>query len=624
MTIDEIRDALKTHWGYDGFLPLQQEAMQCVLDDRDSVVVLPTGGGKSLCFQAPAVVRPGVGLVVSPLISLMKDQVDGLNAAGVAAACLNSSMEPDERRRVFDALRDGELKLLYVAPERLVQPGMLDTLVEANVSLVAVDEAHCISQWGHDFRPEYRQLRLLKETLPGTAIHAYTATATGQVRDDIIEELGLSEPEVLVGSFDRPNLAYKVLVRERAIDQLAAIFDRHPDESGIIYCLSRRDVEKTSEQLNQRGYRTLPYHAGMSDEQRRANQEAFIGDRVDTIVATVAFGMGIDKSNVRYVIHATMPKSLEGYQQETGRAGRDGLEAECCLLYSGGDYGRWRAIMEGSDSEPTEGAWQSLQAMQDYAGSVVCRHASLVEYFGQSLAGDNCGACDVCLGELDLVDDPLVVGQKILSSVIRQDQRFGADYTVKVLRGSSEQRILDNGHDQLSTYGLLADQDVRVVRGWVEQLVAQDFLEKSGEYNVLVLTELGRTLLAGEVTPRLLKPTKAASPKIAGGRRLVGGRGPRVVRAVAWFEAAVGRRKIGAGLRGLRRRESPRHGPAKAGHTRGVPRGPRGGPKEGGRLRRGVSRRNRFDRPGRQRIAYSFFFRPWYWTWYPRVLRRIR
>ena len=510
MTIQQLRDVLKTHWGYDGFLPLQQEAMQCVLEDRDSVVVLPTGGGKSLCFQAPAVVRSGVGLVVSPLISLMKDQVDGLNAAGVPAACLNSSMEPDARRRVFEDLEAGNLKLLYIAPERLVQPGMLDTLAASHVSLVAIDEAHCISQWGHDFRPEYRQLKLLKERLPGIAIHAYTATATIQVREDMIQELELSDPEVLVGSFDRPNLSYKIMLRDGGTDQMATIMDRHRDESGIIYCISRRDVEKTSEELNRRGYQTRPYHAGMTDEERRDNQDAFIGERVDTIVATVAFGMGIDKSNVRYVIHAAMPKSLEGYQQETGRAGRDGLEAECCLLYTGGDYGRWRAILDGSDSEPTEGAWQSLQAMQDFAGGVVCRHVALVEYFGQSLDSDNCGACDVCLGELDQVEDPLVIGQKILSSVIRQEQRFGADYTVKVLRGSSEQRILDNRHDQLSTYGLLADEDVRAVRGWVEQLVAQGFLAKVGEYNVLILTESGRQLLAGEVTPRLLKPARVA------------------------------------------------------------------------------------------------------------------
>ena len=511
MTIDQIRDVLKTHWGYDGFLPLQQEAMRCVLDDRDSVVVLPTGGGKSLCFQAPAVVRPGVGLVVSPLISLMKDQVDGLKAAGVAAACLNSSMDPAERQEVYEDLRAGELDLLYVAPERLVQSNMLDTLAQSDVSLVAVDEAHCISQWGHDFRPEYRQLKMLKETLPGTAIHAYTATATQQVRDDIVEDLGLDEPEILVGSFDRPNLSYKVMVREGAADQISAIMDRHPGESGIIYCISRRDVEKTSEQLNQRGYHTRPYHAGMDDHQRKANQEAFIAERVETIVATVAFGMGIDKSNVRYVVHAALPKSLEGYQQETGRAGRDGLEAECCLLYTGGDYGRWRAILEGSDSEPTEGAWRSLQAMQEFAGSVVCRHSSLVEYFGQSLDGDNCGACDVCLGELDQVDDALEIGQKILSSVVRQDQRFGADYTVKVLRGSSDQRILDNRHDDLSTYGLLADSDARAVRGWVEQLVAQGFLAKTGEYNVLMVTESGRSLLRGDVTPRLLKPAARAA-----------------------------------------------------------------------------------------------------------------
>ena len=511
MTIDQIRDVLELHWGYDGFLPLQQEAMRCVLDDRDTVVVLPTGGGKSLCFQAPAVVRPGVGLVVSPLISLMKDQVDGLKAAGVAAACLNSSMDPAERREVYEDLRAGELDLLYVAPERLVQSNMLDTLAESDVSLVAVDEAHCISQWGHDFRPEYRQLKMLKETLPGTAIHAYTATATQQVRDDIVEELGLEEPEMLVGSFDRPNLSYKVMVRDGVADQISAIMDRHPGESGIVYCISRRDVEKTSEQLNQRGYHTRPYHAGMDDQQRKANQDAFIAERVETIVATVAFGMGIDKSNVRYVVHAAMPKSLEGYQQETGRAGRDGLEAECCLLYTGGDYGRWRAILEGSDSEPTEGAWRSLQAMQEFAGSVVCRHSSLVEYFGQSLDGDNCGACDVCLGELDQVDDALEIGQKILSSVVRQDQRFGADYTVKVLRGSSDQRILDNRHDDLSTYGLLADSDVRAVRGWVEQLVAQGFLAKTGEYNVLMVTESGRSLLRGDVTPRLLKPAARAA-----------------------------------------------------------------------------------------------------------------
>ncbi len=513
MTTETLLNALKSHWGYDSFLPLQQDAMECVLSDRDSVVVLPTGGGKSLCFQAPAVIRDGLALVVSPLISLMKDQVDGLVAAGVPAACLNSGLEPREHRQVYESIRAGSLKLLYVAPERLVQPGMLESLAEANISLVAIDEAHCISQWGHDFRPEYRQLKLLRAKLPDVAVHAYTATATPTVRDDIVRELELTSPSVLVGSFDRPNLTYKVISRQNAIDQLAQILGRHANESGIIYCLSRREVEETSEKLNRKGFRTRPYHAGMTDEDRRSNQDAFISDRVETIVATIAFGMGIDKSNVRYVVHAAMPKSLEGYQQETGRAGRDGLEAECCLLYSGGDFGRWRAILDGPESEMTEGGWQSLQAMQDFATGVMCRHRALVEYFGQELDGDDCGACDVCLGELDLVDDPLVVGQKILSGVIRQGQRFGADYTVKVLRGSTEQRVIENGHDALSTHGLLESHEARAVRGWVEQLVSQGFLAKTGDYNVLMVTESGRRLLAGEVTPRLLKPARKSSSK---------------------------------------------------------------------------------------------------------------
>ncbi len=525
-SLDNVCQAIRKYWGYDSFLPLQAEAMNCVLGGRDSVVVLPTGGGKSLCFQAPAMCMDGLAVVVSPLISLMKDQVDALCACGVPAACINSSLSPDERQQVADDVRAGRLRLLYMAPERLVAARTLAFLQQSSVSFIAVDEAHCISAWGHDFRPEYRQLRILKEAFPNLGIHAYTATAIPRVRDDITEQLGLTAPEMLVGRFDRPNLVYKVERRHNRLRQIREVLDRHPHESGIVYCIKRTDVDETCAALTELGYRVLPYHAGMSDEDRRRNQEAFIQEKVETIVATVAFGMGIDKSNVRYVIHAGMPKSLESYQQESGRAGRDSLEAECCLLYSGGDYMLWKFILEKPAEEPAdtnapveaqpiadqvrarESAQKSLTAMYNYGTGVDCRHRVLAGYFGQELDAENCGACDVCLGELDLLDDSLLIGQKILSCVVRLRQRFGGEYTAKVLKGSKEQRIIQNGHDQLSTWGILSDENGRAIRDWIEQLVAQDYLQKVGDYNVLQVTAAGRQLLHGEVTPRLLKPTE--------------------------------------------------------------------------------------------------------------------
>ncbi|MCK4305220.1 MAG: ATP-dependent DNA helicase RecQ, partial [Candidatus Eisenbacteria sp.] len=352
---------MKAYWGYGAFLPLQREAMASILRKRDSLVVLPTGGGKSLCFQVPALAMPGMAVVVSPLISLMKDQVDALVQCGVAAACLNSSLPPEERRAIMSTARAGRLKILYVAPERLVQDAFIGFLRNTDLSFVAVDEAHCISMWGHDFRPEYRELRILKEVFPGKAVHCYTATATEHVRTDIVRQLGLDSPEVLVGSFDRPNLIYRVARRHAGrskIQQLREVIDRHRGESGIIYCITRKDVELLSGQLSQLGYRSLPYHAGMEAVERKNSQEAFIREESDIIVATVAFGMGIDKSNVRYVIHAGMPKSLEHYQQESGRAGRDGLEAECCLFYSLQDYTIWQRIL----GKPTEGATATASA----------------------------------------------------------------------------------------------------------------------------------------------------------------------------------------------------------------------------------------------------------------------
>lgn len=512
-----LLEVLQRYWGYDGFRPLQEEAMRSVLDGRDSVVVLPTGGGKSLCYQAPAMCREGLAVVVSPLISLMKDQVDALVSNGIPAAFVNSTQTGAERSRVADDLRGGRVKLLYVSPEKLVQDRMIEFLKDVNVSTFAIDEAHCVSEWGHDFRPEYRQLNLLRENFPTIGLHAYTATATERVREDIVRSLGLRQPDILVGSFDRPNLIYKVERRKSGLGQVREILDRHRGESGIIYCTTRNDVDKLSLELSGQDFQTRPYHAGMPDDERRRNQEAFIEERCDIIVATVAFGMGIDKSNVRFVIHYGMPKALENYQQESGRSGRDGLEAECCLLYSGSEMVRWKKMIEESTLGPArEAALQSLEAMTRFATGATCRHKSLVNYFGQDLPAEqaeSCGACDVCLGQLDLVEESLVIGQKILSSVFRQEQRFGSDYTTMVLKGSKEQRVLQNGHDQLSTYGLLADVAQKTIRDWIEQLVGQNYLKKEGEYNLLKITDDGWKLLRGEATPKLLRPAAPTKEK---------------------------------------------------------------------------------------------------------------
>lgn len=482
--------------------------MACVMAGRDSVVVLPTGGGKSLCFQAPAMALKGTAIVVSPLISLMKDQVDGLTECGVPAARLDSSLPPEQQKGIEQRLLRGELKLLYVAPERLVSESFLATLKKVTLSLIAVDEAHCVSMWGHDFRPEYRRLSFLRQTFPDIAVHAYTATATPQVRDDIGSQLQLRNPAVLVGSCDRPNLVYKVARRVDVVKQVLSVLDGHPNESGIVYCLRRDDVDQLCLKLRNLGYPALPYHAGLEKEERKNNQDSFMSEKTSTIVATIAFGMGIDKSNVRYVVHTGMPKSLEHYQQESGRAGRDGLEADCCLLYSGSDWGFWNRLLSDQEPEVMAISRSKLNGMYDYCNGIVCRHEAILNYFGQGVDKTNCQACDVCLGELETVNNSLEIGQQILSCVIRLREQFGADYTGMVLVGSREKRVLENRHDSLSTYGLLSGHAKRNVRDWIEQLVSQGYIEKSGEYNTLSVTQEGRLLLKGEDSPRLLKPVE--------------------------------------------------------------------------------------------------------------------
>ena len=472
--------------------------MEAILEGHDSLTVLPTGGGKSLCFQVPALVAPGLAVVVSPLISLMKDQVDTLVGNGVPAALYNSSLSSDEKTAVASGLRAGRYRLLYVSPERLVGEGsdhFLGLLSSCRVGFVAIDEAHCISQWGHDFRPEYRQLGRLRTLLPGISLHAYTATATARVRRDIVHQLALSDPLEFVGSFDRPNLLYRALPRGTLKRQLQEILERHRDEAGIIYCTSRRDVDALAAWLTGIGRPALPYHAGLSDAERSRNQDAFLSERVDVVVATVAFGMGIDRSNVRFVVHAGAPRSLEHYQQESGRAGRDGLEAECALIYSGADFVKWRRMLE-QNGELTDATVNLLRQMERYATGIGCRHRHLAEYFGDRYPQGGCAACDYCLDELEPAREPVVLARKILSCVMRVGQRFGVNHVASVLRGHAGGQVAARGHERLSTFGLLPDASVAEVRGYIEQLVGLDLLRLDGDaYPVVGLTAKGVELL---------------------------------------------------------------------------------------------------------------------------------
>lgn len=507
-----LHESLERWFGFSSLRPLQKEAVDAALDGRDALVVLPTGGGKSLCYQLPPLVLDRLTVVVSPLIALMQDQVDGLRLNGVPAAASHSNLTATGRRELQELTDSGELRLLFVAPERLFREDFLSWLARQDVAAIAIDEAHCISQWGHDFRPEYRRIAELRTRFPGVPLHAYTATATPRVREDIREQLQLTDAVELIGTFDRPELTYRVLPRQGLIDQVVEAIGRHGDTASIIYCISRKDTETLSKQLKSRGIEAEAYHAGLAAGERTRISSDFRAERLNVVCATVAFGMGIDRSDVRLVVHAAMPKSIEHYQQETGRAGRDGLPSECLLLYSGADAAKWRMIVqrggeEHGDVEATAAQLALLNHMQRFAGRARCRHRSLSEYFGQAYGEPSCGACDVCLNELDLVPDSHVTAQKILSAVARTGQRYGASYIIDVLRGSRNERVLARGHDGIPTFGLLKDLTQMRLGNYIDQLIDDGTLVRTdGEYPILVLNEASAEVLRGDRQVELRSP----------------------------------------------------------------------------------------------------------------------
>ena len=525
-----MKDLLKKHFGYDEFRPLQEEVIDSVLRQCDTLVIMPTGGGKSLCYQLPALWFKGLTLVVSPLIALMKDQVDALKANGIAAEFINSSLTYAEIGRVQEQARRGDLKILYLAPERLTLPDFREFLSTIDVSLVAVDEAHCISEWGHDFRPDYRTLGGLRRGMPFVPFIALTATATDRVRADILAQLGLKHPQQFVASFDRPNLRYEVRPKERVFDQLVQLLRESRGESAIIYCFSRNDTEELSNRLQDAGFRALPYHAGMDAETRRKNQERFIRDEVDVITATIAFGMGIDKPDVRLIVHQELPKTLEAYYQQTGRAGRDGLPSDCVMFYSYGDKIKQDFFINRIEDETERrGAQEKLAQVIEFCTLRTCRRRYLLDYFGEDIlsspsslssqSGDDagsCGGCDVCLADMEDFD-ATIIAQKIMSAAIRTGERFGAGYIAQVLRGSKAERVLRLGHDNLSVYGIVDDHSDGEIREICGLLLDRGLLRKtSSEYATLGVTDEGRRFLNGRESLTLSRPKKQESVRESG------------------------------------------------------------------------------------------------------------
>jgi ATP-dependent DNA helicase RecQ len=509
--VSELAHLLRITFGYSSFRPLQREICEAALAGRDVFALLPTGGGKSLCFQLPALVRDGLTVVVSPLIALMKDQVDQLQASGVAATFLNSTLDADEARSRLRGLHRGEFRLLYAAPERLMLEGWQENLKNWNVTALAIDEAHCVSEWGHDFRPEYRQLAKLRAALPGVPVMALTATATTRVRDDIVKHLQLREPEIFVASFNRPNLTYRVVPKDQPLKQIIDFVRKREGESGIIYCASRATAERTAESLAGRGFSARPYHAGLDAAERARNQEAFLRDDTRIICATIAFGMGINKPNVRWVIHHDLPKNVEGYYQETGRAGRDGLPGDCLLLFSAGDIAKQTHFLdEITDEKEQQIARAQLRQIVHYAESAGCRRSELLEYFGEKFPLDNCGACDNCLEPRETYDGT-VVAQKFLSCIYRiaQNSRFsvGLNHLIEVLTGADTEKIRRWGHDRLTTYGIGGELSRSQWASVGRELMRLGYVTVAeGEFATLELTEEGMAVLRARTPITLTKP----------------------------------------------------------------------------------------------------------------------
>ena len=499
---------LKSRFGHDSFLPLQEEIIGNVLVGRDSLVLMPTGGGKSLCYQLPALMSDGVTLVISPLIALMKDQVDALNANGISARFINSSLPASEIRNVQTQVWKDQVKILYVAPERLSLPGFRSFLHGVDLSSIAIDEAHCISEWGHEFRPDYRNLRQLRQDFPDVPVIALTATATKLVREDIVVQLGLQRGKVFLSSFNRANLSYTVRPKDSTPETLISLLQQRVGQSTIIYCFSRRETENIAEDLNAQGMLARPYHAGLDGEVRRRTQEDFIRDRVPIIVATIAFGMGIDKPDIRLVVHYSLPKSLEGYYQETGRAGRDGLPGECVLFYSYSDKVKQDYFIERIDDETErDSARQKLLKMVEFAQLPTCRRRFILEYLGEQWTEENCGGCDVCLRSGEEFD-ATEIAQKILSAVIRTGEKFGANHVIQVLSGSRVKRVLELGHDRLSVYGIAKDFGAPQLRDIIGQLQARGLLGRTeGQFPTLAVTPNGREFLKRRQEISLLAPT---------------------------------------------------------------------------------------------------------------------